>query len=89
MRHNRVRDLEADLMREVWYDVKVEPELLPIENQATVPGGNVAEKARLDVPGVGVWGAYEKTYLDIRIMHPNAPSYFNKPIQQVYEMHEK
>ena len=36
----------------------------------------------------GVWGAYEKTFLDIRIMHPNSPSYVNKPIEQVYVMHE-
>ena len=28
MRHNRVRDLEADLMREVCHDVQIEPELL-------------------------------------------------------------
>ena len=25
---------------------------------------------------------------DIRIMHPNAPSYINKPIEDVYTMHE-
>ena len=38
--------------------------------------------------GVGVWGVYEKTYLDIRIMHPNAQTYVNKPLEEVYEMHE-
>ena len=87
MRHNRVRDLEASLMREVCHNVQVEPELLPIESDA-LRRGNIAEKARLDVAGVGVWGAYEKTFLDIRIMHPNAPTYVNKPIEQVYELHE-
>jgi hypothetical protein len=87
MRHNRVRDLEGELMREVCYNVEIEPDLLPIESD--VPRtGNTAERARLDVAGVGVWGAYEKTFLDIRIMHPNAPTYINKPIEQVYEMHE-
>ena len=39
--------------------------------------------------GVGVWGDYERTFLDIRIMHPNCPTYVNKPIDQVYETHEK
>ena len=87
MRHNRLRDLEADLMREVCHNVQVEPELLPIDNDG--PGrGNRAEKARLDVAGVGVWGAYEKTFLDIRVMHPNAPSYADKSIEQVHVMHE-
>ena len=53
-------------MKEVCYDVKIEPELLSIEGDGSRTG-NAAEKARLDVSGVGVWGAYEKTYLDIRI----------------------
>ena len=39
--------------------------------------------------GIGVWGTYEKTFLDIRIMHPNAPSYQNKSIEQVYRTQEK
>ena len=51
-----MRDLEASLMREVCHNVQVEPELLPIEGD--VPRrGNTAEKARLDVAGVGVWGS--------------------------------
>ena len=87
MRHNRVRDLEADLMREVCHNVQVEPELLPLGNE-NGRRGNTAEKARLDVSGVGVWGEYEKTFLDIRIMHPNSSSYLNQPIEQVYIMHE-
>ena len=88
MRHNRVRDLEAALMKEVCHNVQIEPELLPLGNDNT-RSGNVAEKARLDVAGVGVWGTYEKTFLDIRIMHPNSPSYANKSIQQVYAAHEQ
>ena len=87
MRHNRIRDLEAELMREVCNDVKVEPELLPIEGDS-VTNGNSAEKARLDVSGVGVWGPYEKTFLDIRVMHPNSPSYLNQPLDQLYTRHE-
>ena len=89
MRHNRVRDLEASLMREVCHNVSVEPELLPIERDGPPRRGNTAEKARLDVAGVGVWGAYEKTFLDIRIMHPNSPSYVNKPIADLYASHEQ
>ena len=88
MRHNRIRDLEAELMREVCHDVKVEPELLPLDSEVD-RAGNVAEKARLDVSGIGVWGSYERSFLDVRIIHPNAPSYLDKPIEKVYEIHEK
>ena len=85
---NRVRDLEAEMMKEVCQDVKIEPELLPLDNEID-RSGNVAEKARLDVSGIGVWGSYERTFLDVRIVHPNAPSYLDKPIEKVYETHEK
>ena len=50
---------------------------------------HIEKVTKLDVSGVGVWGTYEKTFLDIRIMHPNAPSYLDKPIEQVYSSHEK
>ena len=88
MRHNRIRDLEADLMKEIGHDIKIEPELLPLETDKDRRGNN-KDKARLDVSGVGVWGSYERTFLDIRVVHPNAPSYINKPIKKIYETHEK
>ena len=61
MRHNKVRDLEAELMREICNDVRVEPELLPLNNEQTV-NGNVAQRARLDVSGNGVWGPQENIF---------------------------
>ena len=87
MRHNRIRDLEAEFMREVCTDVKVEPSLLPLANPNRV-NGNVSENARLDVAGNGIWGPMERTFLDIRVMHPNSPSYVNKDIRQIYRAHE-
>ena len=45
-------------------------------------------KARLDVSGNGIWGPQEKTFLDIRVMHPNSVSYIDKDIDQVYRQHE-
>ena len=74
-------------MREVCNDVKTEPELLPLENDEIV-NGNRAQKARLDVSGNGIWGPQEKTFLDIRVMHPNSESYRGKDIHQVYRLHE-
>ena len=73
MRHNNIRDLEANLLKEVCKDVKVEPELLPIGDTET-SSSNDAEKARLDVSAVGIWSSTERTFLDVRVMHPNSPS---------------
>ena len=74
-------------MREVCHDVKVEPPLLPLAT-GNKTRGNTTDKARLDVSGVGVWGQHERTFIDVRIMHPNCDSYINKPIEEVYLDHE-
>ena len=89
MRHNNnLRDFEATLLREVCKDVKVEPELLPIGSSST-RSTNLAEKARLDVSAIGVWSPMERTFLDVRVMHPNSPSYADKTPDQLYLQHER
>ena len=54
MRHNRIRDLEASILKEVCKDVKVEPEMMPI-GSSSLTSSNLSEKARLDVSAVGIW----------------------------------
>ena len=88
MRHNEIRDIEAALLREVCKDVKIEPELLPM-GDVDMRGANTAEKARLDVSAVGIWSSMERTFVDVRIMHPNSPSYRDKKPEQVYIQHER
>ena len=46
------------------HNVQIESLLLTIESDREREG-NTADKARLDVAGVGFWGSYEKTFLDI------------------------
>ena len=65
MRHNILRDIEGRLLERVCKDVKIEPELIPSNNETA---GNVAEKARLDISARGLWGIQEKTFFDIRVL---------------------
>ena len=76
MRRNCIRDLEAEIMKELCSDIRIEPELMPLDNNL-MRNGNNAENARLDVSGI-IWS-----------LHPNAPSYVDKSIDQVYIAHEK
>ena len=86
MRHNVLRNTEARLMENVCKDVKIEPELLPVQGEQIQ--GNTAEKARLDVSARGVWGLQEKTFFDIRVFHPNADSNLNKTLDALYVENE-
>lgn len=86
MRHNALRDAEVKIMEEVCRDVKTEPQLMPIEREAV--RGNNAPQARLDISAIGVWSQCEKTFLDVRVTHPNAVSHREKSLQQLYKQNE-
>ena len=72
MRQYRIRDTEAEISKSVCKDVKIEPELLPIET-ANVNSSNLADGARLDLSAVGLWRPMERTFMDVRVIHPNSP----------------
>ena len=89
MRHNAIRDLEADLMGEVCVDVKIEPELIPVGDVQLAAGTTIQDQAKLDVSGIGLWRAHERTFCDVRITHPHAPSYTKKSLETVLKTAEK
>ena len=89
-RHNRIRDTTAEILKEICKDVRIEPELIPVASDFhRNTSENVQDKARLDVSCVGLWSPLERTFFDIRIFHPGAPSYRNKSMKSLYSRHEK
>ena len=51
--------------------------------------GNITENARLDVSGIGMWSSMERTFLDVRVMHPNSLSCIEKDVKTLYLHHER
>ena len=93
LRHNNIRDTTAKVLEEVCYDVQIEPRLIPINGESEevydTARGNIAENARLDVAARGVWSQYDRSFVDIRVTHPNCLSNSGKSLQEIYEKHEK
>ena len=87
MRHNALRDLNAELQGEVCRDVITEPRLLPLNNEEV--NGTVADRAAPDISSRGLWSTFERTFFDVRVLHPNAPSYQGSSMASLYETHEK
>ena len=54
-RHNELRDLEAEMLDMVCYDVEVEPVLQVLTGETLERGANIAPDARLDIHARGVW----------------------------------
>ena len=77
------------LLTEVCNEVYVEPDLQPVsQGQLNGLTANQHDGARLDVAANGFWGGrYERTYLDVRIVNPFAPS--NKMSQVISSMYRK
>ena len=88
MRHNSLRDCIANCMREVCRDIRIEPILLPVNPNDFSRRANTAEEARLDISARGMKSAFERTYYDVRVTHPFAPSNVTLSLKQLYEKHE-
>ena len=86
--HYEIRDLQAELLDRVCYDVQVEPALQPITGEELARGTNQALDACLDVHCRGFWERQRAVFFDIRVCHPNADSYRDLSPKQIYRIHE-
>ena len=85
MRHNALRNTEAELMKQVCQDVKLEPELIPIEGEQMRTSTATQDKVRLDISARGVWNPMERVFFDVRVTHPNTQSNRSKALRQIYK----
>ena len=86
--HNEIRDLQAELLDMVCYDVKVEPPLQPITGEELARGTHQAPDARLDVHCRGCWERQSAAFFDITVCHPNTDWYRDLSPRQIYRIHE-
>ena len=86
MRHNNLRDLNSELMKEVCRDVVTAPQMITLDDEDIQ--GTKADKAAPDISSRGLWSTFERTFFDVRVLHPNCPSYVNKDMNKIYQAHE-
>ena len=81
--------MTAKILKEVCRDIRKEPELIPISSDfKNQQEGNIKDKARSDISCVGLWSPMERTFIDVRVFHPGAPSYRTKSLKSLYTFHE-
>ena len=68
--HNKLRDLEAEMLRMVCNDVEVEPVLHEFTGETLNHGANKAPDARLDIHARGFWERQRSAFFDVRVCHP-------------------
>lgn len=89
MRHNQLRDVIAELLREVCNDVSVEPRLQPLNGECLPSAANKEDEARLDVQAKGFWNNQQDAFFDVRVFYPFASSYRDSRLASVYRQHEQ
>ena len=84
--HNELRDLTAEWLQEVCHDVTVEP---PLNGELITPSSaNCSNTARADIHARGFWGRRQGALFDVRVFHPNAPSYRQTRVASLFRRHE-
>ena len=61
--------------------------VLPLENEEV--SGAAGDRATPDISSRGIWSTFERTFFDVRVLHPNAQSYVNTPPSTLFSNHEK
>ena len=89
LRHNEIRDLTANLLKEVCPNTCIEPGLQSLKGEAfRLRTTNTEEDARVDIRADSFWTTAQGAFFDIRVFHPSAPSYRKKELPALYRMHE-
>jgi hypothetical protein len=85
-RHDGLRNLLADNMREVLHDVETEPRLQPLTQQDAFesPSAILDRDARADIRARGFWSEQMDAFFDVRVYYPNASSYLTRELRNLH-----
>ena len=88
---SEIWDLTANLLTEVCHEVITEPDLQPLSTETfSLSSTKTQDGARLDIAVNGFWGGrHERTFCDVRVFNPYAPSNSNCPLPNTYRRHER
>ena len=87
IRHNRVRDFEAQLLTEICNDVENEPPLQPLEGE--IINGLTGVNAKPDVRARVFWREEQNAFFYMRITNTNSESQRHLTSKKIFTKHER
>ena len=87
IRHNRVRDFEAQLLTEISNDVEIESPLQPLEAEIII--GLTSVNARASVGARGFWRKGQNAFFDVRITNTKSESQRHLTSEKIFTKHER
>ena len=90
IRHDEVRDLTCEMIKEVCRCVTKEPTLQTLSGETfKYKTANTQNSARVDLMARGFWTRGQCAFFDVRIFEPTAPCYKNKSLEQAHRSNEQ
>ena len=90
IRHNEVRDITTQLLKEVCSDGKKEPPLIGLTGELMSEQTAVLSKeARLDISARGFWVPGQKVFCDVRVFDLDAQRYRNTDLKRCFKKKRK
>ena len=89
MRHNDIRDFEANLWKKLCSDVEIEPPLQPPTNEHLEKGSVNTDSARLDFRARGFWRRGQHTFIDVRVTNSCAAAQAQTSNEKILAKHER
>ena len=86
IRHNNIRDFQANLLRQVCNDVETEPPLQPLDGEQI--SGLTGDEAKPDIRARGFWRQGQNAFFDIRVTNTNCTSQASMSTEKIYKKHE-
>ena len=81
-----IRDTFANLMKDVCFDVELEPKFQPLEEFFDNKITTTEDEARLDIKENGLWEtSINRTFFDVKIFNPQAKS-CPRTIKEAYKL---
>ena len=70
LRHNKIRDMFANLIGYVCHDVQIEPKFQSLDGEVFSSNSTTTDDdARLDIKANGLWGScFNRTFFDVKIL---------------------
>ena len=89
LRHNHLRSITATLLKEVFKDIRVEPQLQQLTGEMLHLSTITGNEARLEICARDFWQAGQMTFFDVRVFNPTAKRYVNQVILKTYAVNGK
>ena len=89
IRHNNIRDFEANLLSNVCNNVEIEPPLRPINTEKLPNSALKGDESRPDIRARGFWRKGHNAFLDVHVTNAGAESQRNVVFKSVLTEHER